>query len=148
MVLILLPGIAFLYSGLARRKSALSLIWVCMMSFSVIVYQWYFWGNSLAFSKTGTSGFKGDLNHFGLKNTLGSPSPGAPPIPELLYSSYQMHFCSVTAALVVGASAERGRVVPAMVFSFFWATLVYCPVACWAWNVNGWAFKYGVLDYA
>ena len=148
MVLIMVPGIAFLYSGLARRKSALSLIWVCMMSFSVIVFQWYFWGYSLAFSKTGTSGFIGDLNHFGLKNTLGSPSPGSPLIPELLYSFYQMQFCAVTAALVVGATAERGRVVPAMVFSFFWATLVYCPVACWAWNVNGWAFKYGVLDYA
>ena len=35
-----------------------------------------------------------------------------------------------------------------MVFIFFWATLVYCPIACWAWNVNGWGFEYGVLDYA
>ncbi|TVY41904.1 Ammonium transporter, partial [Lachnellula subtilissima] len=25
---------------------------------------------------------------------------------------------------------------------------VYCPIACWVWNVNGWAFKWGVLDYA
>lgn len=148
MVLIMIPGIAFLYSGLARRKSALSLIWVCMMSFSVIVFQWYFWGYSLAFSSTGTSGFIGDLHHFGLMNTLGKPSPGSPLIPELLYSFYQMQFCAVTAALVVGATAERGRVIPAMVFTFFWATLVYCPIACWVWNINGWAFKYGVLDYA
>lgn len=37
---------------------------------------------------------------------------------------------------------------PAMVFAFLWATLVYCPVACWGWNVNGWGFKWGVLDYA
>ncbi|KAK1769533.1 ammonium transporter family-domain-containing protein [Phialemonium atrogriseum] len=59
-----------------------------------------------------------------------------------------MQFCAVTCALVVGATAERGRVIPVMVFAFFWATLVYCPVACWVWNVNGWAFKYGVLDYA
>ena len=59
-----------------------------------------------------------------------------------------MQFCAVTAALVIGSVAERGRVIPAMVFIFFWATLVYCPVACWAWNVNGWGFKYGVLDYA
>lgn len=35
-----------------------------------------------------------------------------------------------------------------MVFIFFWATLVYCPIACWVWNVNGWGYKYGVLDYA
>jgi ammonium transporter, Amt family len=60
----------------------------------------------------------------------------------------QLQFCAVTAALVVGATAERGRVVPAMVFTFFWATLVYCPIACWAWNVNGWGFKFGVIDYA
>lgn len=59
-----------------------------------------------------------------------------------------MQFCAVTAALVIGSVAERGRVLPAMVFVFFWATLVYCPVACWAWNVNGWAYNYGVLDYA
>lgn len=48
----------------------------------------------------------------------------------------------------MGAIAERGRVLPAMVFSFLWVTVVYCPIACWVWNPNGWAFKYGVLDYA
>lgn len=90
MVLIMVPGIAFLYSGLSRRKSALSLMWTCLMSFSVMVFQWYFWGYSLAFSNTGTSGFIGDLKHFGLMNTLGQPSPGSPLIPELLYSFYQV----------------------------------------------------------
>jgi Amt family ammonium transporter len=59
-----------------------------------------------------------------------------------------MQFCAVTAALVIGSTAERGRVVPAMVFIFCWATLVYCPLAYWAWGANGWAFQYGVLDYA
>ncbi|KAI8953874.1 ammonium transporter MEP1 [Xylaria longipes] len=148
MVLLMVPGIAFLYSGLSRRKSALSLIWVVMMSFSVIIFQWYFWGYSLAFSSTAKNGFIGDLHHFGLKNTLAVPSPGSPLIPELLYSFYQMMFCGVTAALVIGAVAERGRVLPAMIFVFFWATIVYCPLACWAWNIHGWAFNYGVLDYA
>ncbi|KAK4191765.1 putative ammonium transporter [Podospora australis] len=148
MVLLMIPGIAFLYSGLARRKSALSLIWVVMMSFSVIVFQWYFWGYSLALSSTATNGFIGNLHHFGLRNTLGALSPGSVLIPELLYSFYQMQFCAVTAALVVGATAERGRVIPGMIFTFFWATLVYCPLAYWAWGANGWALKYGVLDYA
>jgi len=87
----MIPGLGFLYSGLARRKSALSMIWACMGSFSVITFQWYFWGYSLAFSAQGTSGFIGDLKHFGLMNTLGAPSPGSPLIPELLYSFYQVH---------------------------------------------------------
>lgn len=60
----------------------------------------------------------------------------------------QMQFCAVTAAIVMGAVAERGRLLPAMVFTFIWATIVYCPLACWAWNVNGWGYKYGVMDYA
>jgi Amt family ammonium transporter len=59
-----------------------------------------------------------------------------------------MQFCAVTAAIVVGAIAERGRLIPAMVFTFAWATLVYCPIACWVWNINGWGYNYGVLDYA
>ena len=90
MVVVMIPGLGFLYSGLARRKSALTMIWVTMASFSVITFQWYFWGYSLAFSAQGTSGFIGDLKHFGLTNTLGAPSPGSPLIPELLYSFYQV----------------------------------------------------------
>jgi ammonium transporter, Amt family len=90
MVLVMVPGLGFLYSGLARRKSALSMIWACMASGSVVTFQWYFWGYSLAFSPSATNGFIGNLNHFGLKNTLGNPSPGSPLIPDLLYAFYQV----------------------------------------------------------
>ncbi|KAM5462398.1 low affinity high capacity ammonium permease [Microsporum audouinii] len=148
MVMVMVPGLGFLYSGLARRKSALSTIWACMASMSVISFQWYFWGYSLAFSPTATNGFIGNLRNFGLMNTLAIPSPGSPLLSDLLYAFYQLQFCAVTAAIVMGAVAERGRLLPALVFIFFWATLVYCPIACWIWNPNGWAFKYGVMDYA
>jgi hypothetical protein len=89
MVLVMIPGLAFLYSGLARRKSALSMIWACMFSASVITFQWYFWGYSLAFGPS-TNGFIGNLDKFGLKGVLGAPSQGSPLIPELLYSFYQV----------------------------------------------------------
>lgn len=95
----MVPGLAFLYSGLARRKSALSLMWACMVSGSVITFQWYFWGFSLTFSDSATNGFIGDLKHFGLMNTLGAPSPGSPLIPNLLYAFYQV--CCLTLHLHV-----------------------------------------------
>lgn len=148
MVLLMVPGLGFLYSGLARRKSALSLIWACLCSCAVVTFQWYFWGYSLAFSQSAENGFIGNLERFALRGVLGAPSPGSALIPELLYSFYQLMFAAVTVAIVIGAIAERGRVLPAMVFSFLWVTLVYCPIAHWAWGLNGWAFKYGVLDYA
>ncbi|CAN6608064.1 ammonium transporter Mep1p [Trichomonascus vanleenenianus] len=144
MVLIMVPGLGFLYSGLARRKSALSMIWVCLMAGCVSLFQWYFWGYSLAFSSTATNGFIGNLDSFGMKNVLG----GDGVVPELLFASYQGMFAAVTVAIVVGAAAERGRLFPAMVFAFIWQTLVYCPIACWAWGANGWGNKWGVLDFA
>jgi hypothetical protein len=73
MVLLMVPGLGFLYSGLARRKSALSMIYACLGSYSVICFQWYFWGYSLAFSNTATNGFIGNLRKFGLMNTLATP---------------------------------------------------------------------------
>jgi len=90
MVLIMVPGLGFLYSGLARRKSALSLMWACMAAGSVVNFQWYFWGYSLTFSATGRSGFIGDLQHFGLQRVLGNPSPGSPLVSSLLYAFYQV----------------------------------------------------------
>ncbi|TDL28886.1 ammonium transporter [Rickenella mellea] len=148
LVSFMVPGLGFLYSGLARRKSALSLIWAVAASNAVVIFQWYFWGYSLAFSPTATNGFIGNLRKFGLRETLADPSPGSPLIPDLLYAFYQMEFACVTVCILMGAVAERGRLLPAMVFSFIWMTLVYCPIACWVWNPNGWAFKFGVLDYA
>jgi len=35
-----------------------------------------------------------------------------------------------------------------MIFCFVWMTLVYCPLAYWAWGTQGWAFKWGVLDFS
>lgn len=94
MVMIMIPGLGFLYSGLARRKSALSMIFACMASSTVITFQWYFWGYSLAFSSSATNGFIGNLSHIGLRNVLAVPGSatqnGSPLIPELLFSFYQV----------------------------------------------------------
>ncbi|KAF8973539.1 ammonium transporter [Flammula alnicola] len=148
MVFFMVPGLAFLYSGLSRRKSALSLIWAVAASNAVVIFQWYFWGYSLAFSSSATNGYIGNLRNFGLMHVLDDPSPGSPLIPEILYSFFQMEFACVTAGILMGGLAERGRVFPAMVFTFCWMTIVYCPLACWIWSTHGWAFKWGVLDFA
>ncbi|KIJ38501.1 hypothetical protein M422DRAFT_210942 [Sphaerobolus stellatus SS14] len=148
LVSFMIPGVAFLYSGLARRKSALALIWAVCASNAIVIFQWFFWGYSLAFSPTATNGFIGNVEHFGLRGVLAEPSPATTFIPELLYAFFQMEFAAVTTAILMGGVAERGRVLPAMLFTFCWVTIVYCPLACWAWNVNGWANKWGVLDFA
>lgn len=136
------------YAGLLRRKSALTIVFVVSATNAMVIFQWFFWGYSLAFSSTATNGYIGNLQNFALRFVLDAASPGSPLLPELLYSGFQLEFACVTACILVGGVAERGRVLPAVIFIFFWMTLVYCPIAHWVWAQNGWAFKYGVLDYA
>jgi len=144
LVFIMIPGVGFFYSGLLRRKNALSMIWTSMLSTAVVSFQWFFWGYSLAFADNGGP-FIGTLRYFGLRNVLAQP---AGRIPALLFCIYQLMFACITVALAVGAIAERGRLGPTLVFIFIWTTIVYDPIAYWTWNANGWSFKLGGLDFA
>lgn len=49
----MIPGLGYLYSGLARRKNALSLLFICMMALAICSFQWFFIGYSFVFSETG-----------------------------------------------------------------------------------------------
>ncbi|KAF2722746.1 ammonium transporter [Polychaeton citri CBS 116435] len=148
LVLLMIPGIGLFYSGLARRKSALSLIVICLLSVAVTSFQWFFWGFSLTFSHTGTSGFIGDLQNVGLRNVLAGPSVASRRIPDLLFAVYQCMFAAITVAIATGAAAERGRIAPLLIFIFIWSTVVYDPIAYWSWNPHGWTYKLGGLDFA
>ncbi|KAF2451738.1 ammonium transporter [Karstenula rhodostoma CBS 690.94] len=147
LVWLIIPGIGFLYSGLARRKSSLSLLFQSFAVAAVVCFQWMFWGYSLAYSRTANA-FIGDLANFGLKNVVAAPSPGSVLLPEIVFCLYQMLFCICTVVLVTGGSFERGRILPSLIFSFCWATIVYCPIACWTWNANGWLYNLPSLDFA
>ncbi|KAK8095488.1 ammonium transporter [Apiospora kogelbergensis] len=147
LVLLMIPGVGFFYSGLARRKSALSLIWLSIMATAVTSFQWFFWGYSLTFSHT-AGPYIGNLANFGFKDVLARPSVGSDRIPDLLFAVYQGMFSAITVALATGAVAERGRMLPCVIFMFIWATIIYDPIACWTWNPSGWSNKMGGLDFA
>jgi len=147
LVMIMTPGLGFFYSGLLRRKNALSQIMLSMAVYSVVTFQWFFWGYSLSFSGSGSK-FIGDLANFGLKGVLEQESAGSSRLPALVYCIYQSMFAAITPMIMLGATAERGRMGPALLFAFIWATIVYDPIACWTWNSTGWSYIMGTLDFA
>lgn len=147
LVLLMIPGASLFYSGLARRKSALSLLIIPISAACLTFFQWFLWGYSLSFSHTASS-FIGDLSNIGFRNVLDGPSVASTKIPDLLFAIYQSMFAAITVALAVGAVAERGRAAPCLLFSFIWTTLVYDVIACWTWNPAGWVAKLGGLDFA
>ncbi|KAI0317107.1 ammonium transporter [Amylostereum chailletii] len=147
LVFIMIPGVGFFYSGLLRRKNALSMIWMSMAVLAVVSFEWFFWGYSLAFSETGNA-YIGDLKYFGLKGVLEKPSIGSSRVPAIVFCIFQCMFAAITPVLALGAIAERARLGPILVFTFVWSTIVYNPIACWTWNSNGWSFVLGGLDFA
>lgn len=147
LVWLMIPGLGYMYSGLLRRKNALSQIYLSLVCLAVVSFQWFFWGYSLAFSETG-SAYIGDLKYFGLKGVLDAPSMGTTRLPALVFCLYQLMFAAATPMIALGALSERGRLAPVPIFVFLWSTLVYDPVACWTWSANGWSFVMGGLDFA
>ncbi|KAF9429062.1 hypothetical protein BGZ76_001872 [Entomortierella beljakovae] len=147
LVWLMIPGIGYFYSGMARSKNALSLIMLSCCSVAVVTVQWFLFGYSLAFSKTGGR-FIGNFDNAFLRNVVAEPSVGSPKIPDIVFMIFQCMFAALTPALAVGAAAERGRILPTLVFIFLWTTFVYDFIACWTWSGNGWSFVMGGLDFA
>ncbi|KAJ2456431.1 ammonium transporter, partial [Coemansia sp. RSA 2424] len=63
LVFIMAPGVGYFYSGMARSKNAVSLVFLCMIAMAVVSIQWMIWGYSLALSDTSTNAFIGDLSY-------------------------------------------------------------------------------------
>ncbi|KAG2033882.1 ammonium transporter AmtB-like domain-containing protein [Suillus americanus] len=147
LVWIMIPGVGFFYSGLLRRKNALNMIYLSMMTVGVVSFQWFFWGYSLAFSET-ASPYIGNLKYFALQNVLDQPSIGSTRVPAIVFCVFQLMFAAITPMIAIGAVAERSRLGPLVAFVFAWSTLVYDPIACWTWNSQGWSFVLGGLDFA
>jgi ammonium transporter, Amt family len=154
--LMTLPGLAFFYGGLVRKKNVLNILMQCFIIAAAITIEWIAVGYSLAFgsSKGVLAPFIGDfkwafLNGISLNDV--SPYYISQPverIPHIVFVLFQCMFAVITPALIVGAFAERIKFKGFFLFILLWAFVVYNPVAHWVWSSDGWLLKYGVLDFA
>ena len=149
VLMMTIPGLALFYGGLVRRKNILSVLMQCLILTAVIIIEWVIIGYSLAFTSSGGSanlfigGFdKIFLSAVGVNDILEGYS-----IPELLFVSFQGMFAVITPALIIGAFAERIKFKGFILFSVFWALLVYNPLAHWVWG-GGWIGELGAIDFA
>ncbi len=148
VMLMTIPGLAFFYGGLVRRKNVLSTIMQSFLVLCLISIQWILWGYTLSFGPD-VGHFIGNLSWAGLKGVGLTPNPDyAPTIPHLLFMVYQMMFAAITPALITGAFAERIKFSTYIIFTILWATLVYDPVCHWVWGAGGWLRNMGIMDFA
>ena len=164
VMLMTIPGLAFFYGGLVRRKNVGNVLMQCLILMAVISVEWVVIGYSMAFGssegflKPFIGGFdwaflKGislnDLSPYFISHSqLASDGSSIGTIPHFIFILFQCMFAVITPALILGAFAERIKFKGFLVFSILWALLVYNPVAHWVWSGDGWLFALGALDFA
>ena len=148
LVMLMTPGLALFYGGMARRKNLLSTIMMSFAALGLIGILWVLYGYSLGFG-SGNGGFIGGLNFVGLMGVGQEPSSiYASTVPHLAFMVFQGMFAIITVALITGAVVERIKFGALLIFSALWMTVVYCPVAHWVWSDGGWLANLGILDFA
>jgi Amt family ammonium transporter len=153
LVLFMTPGLAIFYGGMVRAKSALNMMMMSFAAMGVTTIIWVIYGYSLAFGKS-QGGLIGNLDHIGLASTLDQVTgPEGHQIPVLAFAMFQLTFAIITVALLSGAIADRAKYGAWVVFVAVWITLVYLPVAHWAFAAQsgegGWIIdKLKALDFA
>jgi Amt family ammonium transporter len=147
LVMLMTPGLAFFYGGLACKKNILNVMIQSFVSMGWTSVLWYAFGYSLCFSG-GEGQIIGDLEkafyHGVTPDALFSQEKR---FPEIVFIAYQMMFAIITPALITGAFANRITFKAFFIFLTFWQILVYYPFAHMIWG-NGLLAKWGVLDFA
>ncbi len=145
LVMMMTPaGLALFYGGLARYKNLLNTYAMTFTAYCLASVIWVVYGYSLAFGPD-KGGMIGGLDYFLLSGITVASIQGT--IPQYVFVLFQMTFAGITLALVIGSVVDRLKFSSWLVFSLLWVTLVYCPVAHWAWG-GGWMAKMGALDFA
>ena len=145
VLLMSVPGIAFFYGGLTKKKNVLNSMFLALIAFAIASVIWVFYGYSFAFGDTSLHGLISAPANFlmmgiGIDDVTGT-------IPTILFAAFQLTFAGLTAALISGSIVGRMKASSWMIFIVAWVTLVYIPIAHWVWG-GGWLMQMGALDFA
>ena len=149
VLLMILPGRALFYGGLTRSKNMLSTMTQIGATAALAMVVWVLWGFSTAFGPEGNAFFSWG-NAFLLNSTPDTTAAtfSEEVISEYVFIAFQMTFAAITAALILGATAERMKFSATMLFVVIWLTIVYFPIAHMVWAGGGLIFEWGALDFA
>ena len=151
VMLMILPGLALFYGGLTRTKNMLSTMTQIGAVAALAMLIWVMWGYSTAFGPEGNA-FLSWGNLFLSATTSDSTAAtfSDEVISEYVFISFQMTFAAITAALILGATAERMKFSAVMLFATIWLTIVYFPIAHMVWAGQGLLFNWepAALDFA
>ncbi|HBF87691.1 MAG TPA: ammonium transporter [Bacteroidales bacterium] len=146
LVMLMTPGLAFFYGGLATKRNILGIMIQSFVSLGWTTVLWVAFGYSLCFSG-GEGGIIGDFQKAFLNGISPTSMYSNGKIPEYVFFAYQMMFAIITPALITGAFVNRVSFKAYFIFLTVWQILVYYPFVHMIWG-GGLLAQWGVLDFA
>ena len=156
LVLLMTPGVAFFYGGLARRKNVVNTMFMSFVTIGVVAFVWIIAGWSIAYGggDNATPFFGGfdQLACFSAVTDMLSEAqnPNGETYPTIINILFQAAFAMITAAIVGGAVAGRMKFGAFLVFITIWVLVIYAPLAHMVWGGDGSLIgsMIGALDFA
>ncbi len=149
LVMLMTPGLAFFYGGLASRRNILGIMVQTFVSLGITTIMWVTIGYSLCFSG-GEGGIIGNFDLVLLNNVafndIFNPGSGQE-YPTFIFIAYQMMFAIITPALITGAFVNRITFKSYLIFLVLWQIFVYYPFVHMLWG-GGMLADWGVKDFA
>ena len=145
LVMLMTPGLAFFYGGLASKRNILGVMIQSFVSLGWTTVLWFLFGYSLCFS--GNGDIIGNFDKAFLNGVTIDSMYSNGKIPEIVFIAYQMMFAIITPALITGAFAGRVTFKSYIIFLTLWQILVYYPFVHMIWG-GGILAQWGVLDFA
>lgn len=148
LVMLMTPGLAFFYGGLAGKRNILGIMMQTFVSLGITTIMWVAIGYSLCFS----GGEGGIIGNFDLAFLSGIGfdqlyAPSGSLYPTYIFIAYQMMFAIITPALITGAFVNRISFKAYLIFLVLWQIFVYYPFVHMIWG-GGLLAEWGVLDFA
>ena len=146
LVMLMTPGLAFFYGGLAGKRNILGIMVQTFVSLGITTILWVTVGYSLCFSG-GEGGIIGNLDLAFLKGIAFDQAFSNGKYPVYIFVAYQMMFAIITPALITGAFINRVTFKAYLIFLVLWQLFVYYPFVHMIWG-GGLLAEWGVLDFA
>ena len=150
LVFFMTPGLGMFYAGMVRRKNVINTLMSVVFVCGLATVMWFMFGYSLAFGPdAGGLGVVGNLsNAFFSGVSATDAGPYANNIPGALFAIFQLMFCIITPAILVGSLSGRMKFSALFVFVTVWLILVYYPLAHMVWGQGGFIAGLGAVDFA
>jgi len=143
VLMMTIPGLMLFYSGMVRRKNALSMVIQSFVVCCLATIIWMFVGYTLAFSQG--NALIGGFDRLFLIGMEKDSMTGT--IPESVFMTFQMTFAIISPALICGAFVGRMKFSALLLFAGCWIIFVYAPICHWVWG-GGFLGDLGILDFA